>query len=119
MPRYVLPPTKSSPDAGEVAATREEYSYPDKWARQITIPVNSAIISALEVGGEADITLKGKVQELAQSITGEGRTTLTLALSEVDAYPSEVDEPVSDEDAFVSGFGNRRGQFGMKPPPTY
>jgi hypothetical protein len=114
MPRYKLPPVKAgNSDQGAVASVREDYSYPDEWARQLTIPVNSEILAALEVGGEVSITLKGSLQELSnnQSSTDQGRTSLTVSVSEVEAYMVKEDV-MSEKEEMLAGFGAKRGRFG-------
>jgi hypothetical protein len=114
MPKYYLPEKAQHDDLGPETAevdVRDDYSYPDEYARQITVPVNKAILGALQVGEGAKVVLRGNVQELTdnQSATGAGRTTLVLAIDEVDAESEEMEDP---DEAFMSGFGNKRGNIG-------
>ena len=113
MPKYYLPEKPEHNDLEEAGThVREDYSYPDEYARQISVPINKAILGSLQVGEGAKVVLRGKVQELTdnQSATQAGRTTLVLAIDEVDAEPEESMEDPNE--AFMSGFGNKRGNIG-------
>jgi len=119
MPEYVLPEIKNASE--EVGMVRDSYAYPDEYARKITIPVNPEILAGLMVGEAASITLTGNIQELSsnQSADSAGRTSVTINLDKVEAYPVDYDmedDDLSDEMAaeedMAKGFGSGRGRFG-------
>jgi hypothetical protein len=114
MPKYILPQVDGRDDLDGIppidpaGTVRDEYRYPDEWARRVSIPINDAILAALTVGQTARVNLRCRVEELAsnQSATGAGRTELTVVIDEVDAYPE--DQLAAEED-FLTGFGRMRG----------
>lgn len=104
MPKYTLPPPQGPEQAVAEAPVRDDYSYPDEWARRITIPVDDAILAAMQVGGEVEITLRGTLDELtnSDSTLSGGRKNITVSITEVEAY---MDEGMGyEEDAFTGGF---------------
>ena len=111
MPEYILPAVKGQPEDDAIETTRDEYRYPDQWARRISIPVNTEILEALQIGGRVTVTLDGTVEEMTnnQSAGGAGRTEIVLVVSSVDAYPNDQTE---EDDDFVRGFGNLRRNYG-------
>ena len=109
---YTLPPEKAEKEPMEIPATRDDYTYPDEWARRITIPVNSEILQSLSVGGDVEVTLRGKVEELSenQSASDAGRTSMTISITSVDA---ESESEMAEEEAFETGFGRGKGYSPM------
>ena len=115
MPHYKLPPlqpTANKSTEGPVAAG--ESTFPDSWDRRVTIPVSPEILAALTVGDEVSIELKGTLEELSSKRSGgNGRTTLTLSISEVEAYPAlseeAYEEAYEQDEDFERGFASRRG----------
>jgi len=105
VPKYKLPPPQGPEQAVE-APVRVDYSYPDEWARRITIPVDDAILAAMQVGGEVEITLKGTLDELtnSDSTVSGGRKNITVSITEVEAYMEDGAEEEYEEDAFAGGF---------------
>ncbi len=108
MPMYKYPKLKEHNDDDEkpVAMDSSKETYPDKWARTITIPVNDEILDMLKVGDEVDVTLMGEVTETAKTEGDYERKSITVQISSVSAYPEE------DEDAersFEKGYGKAGG----------
>lgn len=117
MPRYQLPPIRENEPAQAENTTMPSPSGEiDVWERTVAIPVNKAILEALAVGGEAEVTLRGRVSGLSSSEQAEGRgsTTLSLVISSVDAYPeneSMEEDDMDGEDVFEKSFNKARGRF--------
>jgi len=104
MPHYQLPPVKTEKESSVATPS------PDEWSRRITIPVNKEILAALEVDGEAVITLRGKITELSSSESVEySSTSVAITVDSVDAYPAAGVEAAGD--AFAGSFNKARGMF--------
>lgn len=111
MPTYKVKPEKNYPEVAASSSTKKEKRYPT-----VSIPVSPEIIAALEVGGQVEVTLKGKVSGLesrqsADSDPYMNRNELRMELRVVEAYPGEdaEDEPEEKEpdmkDAIDKGLG--------------
>jgi hypothetical protein len=112
MPHYQLPPVPAEKEPALNVA-----SSPDDWSRRITIPVNKEILAALEVDGEAVITLRGKITGLSSSESVEhSSTSVTITIDSVDAYPDKgviqgMGGDMDEDDAFSGSFNKARGMF--------
>jgi hypothetical protein len=104
MPKWNLPPIERPKKEEVNDYPLSSSGFPDVYDRQIRVPVNSAIIKALTVGGEATVTLRGKISELSsnESMIGNERTMLTIELEQVEAYGAE-DPAESMEKGFKKG----------------
>jgi len=110
MPKYTVKPEPNHPMAMESSPKKKEKTYPT-----VSIPVSPEIIAALEVGGQVEVTLKGKVRGLesrqsADSDPWANRNELRVELRVVEAYPGEdADESEEKEpdmkDAIDKGLG--------------
>lgn len=97
MPVYKVKPEQDYPMPMETSARKKEKRYPT-----VTVPVSPEIIAALEVGGDVEVTLKGKVRALEsrQSTDSDpysNRNEMRVELREVEAYPSEEAEEEADK----------------------
>lgn len=108
MPHYELPPLQ--PRQPEVAMNAPTVagapSAPDEWERTLSIPVNQAILSAMEVDGEVVIELRGKVTSLSNT---RSSSTMSVVISSVDAYPA--DDGYQEQEQFEQSFNKARGMF--------
>lgn len=95
MPTYKLPKLKKRDrEKEEVAMSHDGMDqFPDKWDREIRIPVNKDILEGLTVGTEAEIMLRGEVKGLTND-EQEGRPDrrfLTVMIAEVSAYGEDAE----------------------------
>lgn len=115
MPHYQLPPVKTEKESNVPAPSGLSSDF-DDWSRRITIPVNKEILAALEVDGEATITLRGKITSLSSSEgVDHSSTNVTISIDSVDAYPGNdmmggMDD-MDEDDGFESSFNKARGMF--------
>lgn len=112
MPRYDLPPLQ--PRQPEVAMNTPTVdgglSGPDEWERTLSIPVNQAILSAMEVDGEVVIELRGKVASLSSNQTNtRSNASMSVVISSVEAYPA--DDGYEEQEQFEQSFNKARGMF--------
>jgi hypothetical protein len=89
MPVYKVKPEKNYPEMVGASSTKKKKRYPS-----VAIPVSPEIIAALEVGGQVEVTLKGKVvglesRQSSDSDPYSNRNDLRVELRVVEAYPDE------------------------------
>jgi hypothetical protein len=93
MPVYKVKPEQDYPiTAMPAKGEKNKKRYPT-----VNIPVSPEIIAALEVGGDVEVTLKGKVRglESRQSTDNDpynNRNELRVELRMVEAYGTEAEE---------------------------
>lgn len=101
MPTYQLPPPQPRKEE-EV----EKMPPPDDWARRISLPANKAIVEAVSVGDDVEVTVKGSVISVRATEDREYTDHNVEIIAEVvtvkTASTKEADE------AFKEGF--RQGQ---------
>ena len=88
MPKYVLPEPKKS-EGAELMDVGAPYS------RSVYLPADAAIIEALEIGDEVEVTLIGKVTGLeARQREGESEdfNEFNLELKSVEAYSEKEND---------------------------
>lgn len=113
MPSYTVEPEKDTnyPEVAASPSGKKEKRYPT-----VTICCDQAIIDALELNKDAEITLRGKIVGLSSSQGNnsyDNRTELRIELREVEAEPddgeAEPDEPEeSMQDAIDKGLGYKK-----------
>lgn len=116
MPVYNVKPEADYPSTVAMESSKKkEKRYPS-----VTIPVSPEIIAALEVGGDVEVTLKGKVRGLesrqsADSDPYSNRNELRVELRVVEAYPSDAEEEAEEgdeqetmKDAIDKGLGYKK-----------
>ena len=96
MPTYKVKPEQDYPMTAE-APKKKQKRYPT-----VSIPVSPEIIAALEVGGQVEVTLKGKVAGLESRQSSDNdpysnRNEMRVELRVVEAYPGEDAEPEEKE----------------------
>lgn len=86
MPRYVLKKLKrEKTDSKSPMAANE-------WMRNISIPVNQAIVEALEVGEKVYVKLEGEVTGLSINKSDSSSSAeMRLEISAVEAYETEAE----------------------------
>ena len=109
MHSYSLPPLGKVNDEEGMAFSdgMEESIYPDRYDRKITIPIDDQLLAELEIGGETELVLTGRVIELTdnRSEQGAGRKSVQIELERVKAGMTQL----SDDEMFEEGFRSRRG----------
>ena len=98
MPTYKVKPEQDYQMTAE-SPKKKQKRYPT-----VSIPVSPEIIAALEVGGQVEVTLKGKVAGLESRQSSDNdpysnRNEMRVELRVVEAYPGEdaEDEPEEKE----------------------
>lgn len=101
MAEYNLPELK---EEGEEKCMTESVPYDEetesRWYRTVRIPANKAVIDSLTVGGNAVVTLKGKITSLESRETekGKGRQEFEIELMAVKTdAENEFSELVEDD----------------------
>jgi hypothetical protein len=86
MPKFTLPALKK-PKQDEEKMMVESAAGMDDYQRHIQIPVNKAILDAVDTNDNATVTLIGKIVT-KEDITGSHeRQMITLLVESVEAYP--------------------------------
>lgn len=111
MPKYNVKPESNTP--GAIASpSKKEKTYPS-----VCIPVSPEIIAALEVGGDVEVVLRGKVAGLESRQSNNtndswmNRNELRVELRVVEADPADAAEEEEEEpeksmkDAIDEGLG--------------
>ena len=91
MPKFTLPPLKKPKkhDKMDNMAMPVESTGIDEYARRIDIPVNKAILDAVDTDDIATVTLTGKIVT-KEDVTGTNkRQRITLILESVEVYPDQ------------------------------
>lgn len=106
MPKFNLPKPKPSKkgDKYPVTAAGDDWH----WRRRISIPINMAIANGLEVGDDAQITLRGTVVGLSMS-KSESSDHCSLEI-DVDTVMSEQGPEDMDQDDYESYRKNGGGR---------
>jgi hypothetical protein len=111
MAHYDLPPLPVSEEKGtEVALDSPDYNSdaPSEWEREISFPVNDAILTALTLGDKVSVSLVGTVIEASKNESRHGSNkSMSISIESVDVDSSDA----IDSDYFMSGFdqGPTRG----------
>jgi hypothetical protein len=96
MPTYKVKPEQDYPMTAE-SPKKKQKRYPT-----VSIPVSPEIIATLEVGGQVEVTLKGKVAGLESRQSSDNdpysnRNEMRVELRVVEAYPGEDAEEEAEE----------------------
>lgn len=108
MPKFTLPPLKKpkkddKTDMPEVASGMDEYE------RCVDLPVNTAILDAVDTDESATVTLVGKIIR-KEDITGKHkRQHITVMVESVEVYPDG--NSGKSQKQFKKGFNNVRGKY--------
>jgi len=98
MPAYKVPPEKDYPSEIATAPSgKKEKRYPT-----VTICCDQAIIDALELNGDAEVTLRGKIVGLSANESNDyygNRTEFRIELHEVEAEPGESADDTDDDES--------------------
>lgn len=94
MPTYKIPEEK---DEREEAPTIDS-----NWMRHVQLPVNEAILDAVNVGDDVTVTLKAKLNGMEKKDSVERKNySISLNISEVEVYSDDMGKK-----AFKKGFKN-------------
>ena len=100
MPTYKLPAEKKRDDKPV-----PEMTSPNNYQRRASLPANTEILEAFQVGDEVTITLKGKVIGLRNSQSTDYKDqSIEVQITEVSAYPVDADRDMEDE-GMETGYG--------------
>lgn len=103
MPKWNLPPIKRKRDEEKeevlMPAMGDRESFPSAWERQIRVPCSPEILAALQVGAEAEVSLKGVISGLSSD---KHSAYLTIDIEQVEAY-GESDPEEDMEEGFKRG----------------
>lgn len=98
MPKFTLPPEeKPKKDKGMDVAT----PMTGDWQRRVTLPVNKAILDAVDTDDVVTVTLTGKVTREVSESGQYPEKSLTVNIDSVEVYPES--QPRAKK-AFARGF---------------
>ena len=103
MHTYTLPPMKGNKEEEDTPMIDGGGTYPDSWDRRVNIPIDRALLDELDVGGDVEIILNGRIIQLSdqQQEEGNNRTSLELEITQVKSGGM-------DDELFEAGFNRKR-----------
>lgn len=111
-PVFNLPPLPKGDERNEKEPVEIEVGsdapeapqFPDEWDRRIRIPVNEAIMQALQMNDEVSVTITGQVRELSSNASEDREARfMEVMIDRVDAYPAD---PLAEEEAAMEAAYN-------------
>lgn len=103
MPTYKLPKPKKRDEEVKTEPASIDGDM-DDYRRRITIPVNDAILDALQIDEEVTVTLSGTLTGMAKTINEHYKEkSITITVTEVSAYSSDESEEMGMEAGYEEG----------------
>ena len=110
MPKYTLPPLKKPKKGDDMKMPMTaDANGMDEWARRVELPVNTAILDAVDTDENATVTLTGKIIRKEDVSGKEKRQRITIQVESVEVYPDGNSGKAVKQ--FKKGFDKAREKY--------